>query len=94
MSLEETLRLAEGLKRLKVPMRSLLINNVVTREAARACDFCAARRRGQRRVMGEFRRGLASGVEIYTAPQHAAEVRGRELLEAHFASWRKLDGNA
>lgn len=91
MSLEETLRLAESLKRLKVPMRSLLVNNVVTREAARACDFCAARRRAQRRVMKEFRRAFPEGVEIYTAPQHPAEVRGRASLEAHFESWRELD---
>jgi arsenite-transporting ATPase len=91
MSLEETLRLAESLKRLKVPMRSLLVNNVVTQEAARACDFCAARRRAQRRVIEEFRRAFAKGVEIYTAPQHATEVRGRASLEAHFESWRRLD---
>jgi arsenite-transporting ATPase len=91
MSLEETLRLAESLKRLKVPMRSLLVNNVVTHEATRACDFCAARRRAQRRVIEEFRRAFAEGVEIYTAPQHATEVRGRESLEAHFESWRRLD---
>jgi arsenite-transporting ATPase len=91
MSFEETLRLAESLGRLKVPMRSLLVNNVVTREAARACDFCAARRRAQRRVVEEFRRAFAEGVEIYTAPQHAAEVRGRASLEAHFESWRRLD---
>jgi len=94
MSLEETLRLAGGLNRLKVPMRSLLVNNVVTPEAARACDFCAARRRAQRRVIGEFRRAFDAGVEIYTAPQHAAEVRGRASLEAHFRSWRGLDSNA
>ncbi|HEV7890370.1 MAG TPA: ArsA family ATPase, partial [Pyrinomonadaceae bacterium] len=91
MSLEETLRLAESLKRLKVPMRSLLVNNVVTREAAGGCDFCAARRRAQRRVIEEFRRAFPEGVEIYTAPQHAAEVRGRASLEAHFGSWRELD---
>jgi arsenite-transporting ATPase len=91
MSLEETLRLAASLVRLKVPMRSLLVNNVVTREAARACDFCAARRRAQRRVIEEFRRAFAEGVEIYTAPQHASEVRGRASLEAHFESWSKLD---
>jgi arsenite-transporting ATPase len=91
MSLEETLRLAGSLKRLKVPMRSLLVNNVVTREAARACDFCAARRRGQRRVIEEFRQAFAEGVEMYTAPQHESEVRGRASLEAHFESWRRLD---
>ncbi|HVF66136.1 MAG TPA: ArsA family ATPase, partial [Pyrinomonadaceae bacterium] len=91
MSLEETLRLADGLRRLKVPMRSLLVNNVVTLEAARACDFCAARRRAQRRVIEEFRSAFSEGVEIYTAPQHPSEVRGRASLEAHFGSWRELD---
>jgi arsenite-transporting ATPase len=91
MSLEETRRLAGSLKRLKVPMRSLLVNNVVTGEAARVCDFCAARRRSQRRVTEEFRRAFAEGVEIYTAPQHESEVRGRASLEAHFESWRRLD---
>ncbi|MGH9903760.1 MAG: TRC40/GET3/ArsA family transport-energizing ATPase, partial [Pyrinomonadaceae bacterium] len=45
MSLEETVRLADTLERLKVPMRRLLVNNVVTEEAANSCDFCAARRR-------------------------------------------------
>jgi anion-transporting ArsA/GET3 family ATPase len=94
MSLEETIRLADALKRLKVPMRGLLLNNVVTREAARSCDFCAARRRAQRRVIGEFRSALGVGVEIYTAPQHETEVRGRASLEAHFESWRMLDRNS
>jgi arsenite-transporting ATPase len=94
MSLEETIRLASGLERLKVPMRSLLVNNVVTREAARACDFCAARRRGQLRVLEEFRRDFSEGVEIYTAPQHASEVQGRASLEAHFESWRESDSNS
>jgi arsenite-transporting ATPase len=91
MSLEETLRLAEGLRRLKVPMRSLLVNNVVTAGAARACDFCAARRREQQKVVKDFRRAFGEGVEIYTAPQHPSEVRGRASLEAHFESWRRLD---
>jgi len=94
MSLEETLRLASGLERLKVPMRSLLINNVVTREAARACDFCAARRRGQLRVLEEFRREMGGRVEIYTAPQHTREVQGRASLEAHFESWRESNSTS
>jgi hypothetical protein len=41
--------------------------------------------------MGEFRRAFDRGVEIYTVPQHASEVRGRASLEAHFESWRRLD---
>jgi arsenite/tail-anchored protein-transporting ATPase len=90
MSLEETARLAASLKKLKTPMRRLLINNLVTAEAARACDFCASRRRGQSPVAAEFRRRTPRGVEIYAAPEHAQEVRGPELLRRHFESWRKL----
>ncbi|HYO90312.1 MAG TPA: ArsA family ATPase, partial [Pyrinomonadaceae bacterium] len=55
MSLEETVRLAESLERLRVPMRRLLINGLVPEEAASTCDFCAARRRSQRSVLTEFR---------------------------------------
>ncbi|HEX3559967.1 MAG TPA: ArsA family ATPase [Pyrinomonadaceae bacterium] len=90
MSLEETARLAASLKKLKTPMRRLLINNVVSEEAARACDFCAARRRGQAEVNVEFRRRVARGVEIYAAPEHPEEVRGRVRLLRHFESWRRL----
>jgi len=90
MSLEETVRLAARLKKLKTPMRRLLVNNVIAEEAARACDFCAARRREQEEVVREFRRRVARGVEIYAAPEHPEEVRGRERLRAHFESWRRL----
>jgi arsenite/tail-anchored protein-transporting ATPase len=88
MSLEETLRLAASLERLRVPMRTLLVNRVVTAEAAAGCDFCAARRREQLRVFAEFRRLLPRTVSILRAPQHTEEVRGPARLRAHFASWR------
>jgi arsenite-transporting ATPase len=91
MSLEETRRLAASLRRLQVPMRRLLVNNVVTEDAAAGCDFCAARRRGQQRVVAEFRRSFAKSAEIYLAPQQPDEVRGRDLLRAHFESWRRLE---
>jgi len=90
MSLEETVRLAASLRRLKVPVRRLLVNNVLTEEAARACDFCAARRRSQGPVVEEFRRRFARRAEIYLAPQQPDEVRGRRPLRAHFESWRRL----
>jgi arsenite/tail-anchored protein-transporting ATPase len=90
MSLEETKRLAASLRRLKVPMRRLLVNNVVTKDAAAGCDFCAARRRGQQIVVAEFRRSFAKSAEIYLAPQQPGEVRGRDLLRAHFESWYRL----
>jgi arsenite-transporting ATPase len=90
MSLEETLRLAASLERLRVPVRRLVVNNVLTEEAARACDFCAARRRGQTPVIEEFRQRL-EGVRVFLAPQQPGEVRGRESLQTHFESWRGLD---
>jgi arsenite-transporting ATPase len=91
MSLEETRRLAASLRRLKVPMRRLLVNNVVTVEAACACDFCAARRVGQQKVVTEFRRAFERSAEIYVAPQRPDEVRGRERLREHFEGWRRLE---
>jgi arsenite/tail-anchored protein-transporting ATPase len=90
MSLEETVRLAASLERLKVPMRRLVVNNVLTDEAARACDFCAARRRGQTPAVEEFQQRLG-GVRVFLAPQQPGEVRGRESLNTHFKSWRRLD---
>jgi anion-transporting ArsA/GET3 family ATPase len=89
MSLEETVRLAASLAALRVPVRRLVVNNVLTDEAARACDFCASRRRGQLPVVEEFRRRL-KGVRVFLAPQQPGEVRGRESLNTHFKSWRRL----
>jgi len=90
MSLAETARLAESLERLRVPMRRLVVNNVVPAEAAEGCDFCAARRRAQARVVEEFRRALDPGVRLYLAPQRPEEVRGSEGLREHFEGWRAL----
>ncbi|MET0648601.1 MAG: ArsA family ATPase [Pyrinomonadaceae bacterium] len=88
MSLEETARLAARLEALRVPVRRLVVNNVLTEEAARACDFCAARRRSQTPVVEEFGQRLA-GVELFLAPERAGEVRGRESLLEHFRGWRR-----
>jgi arsenite-transporting ATPase len=90
MSLEETARLAARLEHLRVPMRRLVVNNVLTEEAARACDFCAARRRSQAPVVREFGKKLP-GVELFLAPERPGEVRGRESLLEHFRGWRRLD---
>ncbi|HET9479390.1 MAG TPA: TRC40/GET3/ArsA family transport-energizing ATPase, partial [Pyrinomonadaceae bacterium] len=56
MSLEETIDMAKSLERLKVPLRKLLINGVVSEEAARQCRFCRTRRKGQLEVANEFHR--------------------------------------
>lgn len=88
MSLEETARLAARLEALRVPMRRLVVNNVLPEEAARDCKFCAARRRGQTPVIKEFNKKLA-GVELFLAPERPGEVRGRESLLEHFRDWRR-----
>jgi arsenite-transporting ATPase len=91
MSLEETVRLAASLEELKVPMSRLLVNGVVPAEAAGRCDFCQRRRAAQLRVIREFRSRLPESIKIYLAPQRPEEVRGVELLRAHYAGWRALD---
>ena len=90
MSLEETARLVESLTRLRVPLKRLLVNNVVTEEAAAGCDFCAARRRSQTGVVEEFRRRFSGPAELYAAPQQPHEVRGPKLLREHFERWAAL----
>jgi arsenite-transporting ATPase len=89
MSLEETARLAARLEHLRVPMRRLVVNNVLTGEAARACDFCAARWRGQTPVVKEFMKKLP-GAELFLAPERPGEVRGRESLLEHFRGWERI----
>ncbi|MBV9957259.1 MAG: hypothetical protein JO360_02515, partial [Acidobacteria bacterium] len=90
MALAETVRLTETLVRLKVPMRRLLVNNVLPETAAAACEFCAARRREQQRVIKSFRTQLGQVEQLFIAPQQPAEIRGAERLRAHFAGWREI----
>jgi len=93
MSLEETTALAASLKKLKVPMRRLLINGLVPEEAASSCDFCDTRRRSQVSVLEEFRRRFGRSLELFVAPQQPHEIHGpKELLE-HFAQWQPLDNS-
>jgi anion-transporting ArsA/GET3 family ATPase len=90
MSFEETIRLTETLKRLKVPMHRLLINNVVPEQSASACDFCATRRRAEDRVIARFRQHFGRALKVFIAQQQPREVRGREQLRAHFDNWHPL----
>jgi arsenite-transporting ATPase len=92
MSLEESVRLADSLERLRVPMHRLLINGLVPEEAAGTCDFCAARRGAQASVLREFRRRLGRRVELFAAEQQPQEVRGASRLRRHFAGWHLLAG--
>jgi anion-transporting ArsA/GET3 family ATPase len=91
MSLEETAALAARLKKLKVPMRRLLINGLVPEEAASTCDFCDARRKAQVSVLEEFRGRFGRSPQLFVASQQPHEIHGaRDLLE-HFAHWEPLN---
>jgi arsenite-transporting ATPase len=90
MSLEETARLTPALKRLKVPVRRLLINGVVPEEAARGCEFCAARLRHQCEVIEDFRGRFKNEIELFVAAEQPHEVRGPAPLREHFEGWRSL----
>jgi arsenite-transporting ATPase len=90
MSLEETAGLTAALKRLKVPLRRLLINGVVPESAARGCAFCAARLKHQSAVLEDFRGRFKSGTELFIAAEQPHEVRGPASLREHFANWRRL----
>ena len=90
MSLEETARLSESLARLKVPMRRLVVNNVLGEEAARGCEFCAARRAAQAPVLKSFRERFGGTVELYAAPQRPHDIHGPADLREHIAGWGRL----
>ncbi len=90
MSLEETVRLTEALERLRVPMRSLLINNVVPAEVGASCSFCHSRRQAQEKVIESFRQRLGGTIRLSLAPQQPHEVRGVQRLREHFLHWQAL----
>jgi arsenite-transporting ATPase len=94
MSLEETRRLTQALERLNVPMRRLLINNVLPLAAATACDFCAQRRNSQAVVIKDFQRRLGKECSLFTAPEQPVEIRGAKKLREHFLNWQALEGKA
>jgi anion-transporting ArsA/GET3 family ATPase len=88
MSLEETIDQAKSLDKLKVPLRKLLINGVVSEDAAKQCRFCKARRKGQREVAIEFKtRFQRRSIEIVIAPQQPHEITGAKALLNHFSSF-------
>lgn len=88
MSLEETIDLAKSLDKLKVPLRKLLINGVVSEDAAKQCRFCKARRKGQLEVAEEFcKKFRRRSIEIVVAPQQPHEITGASALKNHFESF-------
>jgi arsenite-transporting ATPase len=94
MSLEETIDLAKSLEKLKVPLRKLLINGVISAEAAKQCRFCKARRKGQLEVANEFRQKFRRrSIELYIAPQQPQEITGAAALLHHFESFAVFAGS-
>ena len=95
MSLEETIDLAQALEGLKVPLRKLLINGVVTEEAAKGCRFCRARRKAQLQVGKKFKARLKEKpIEVFTAPQQPHEITGATALLNHFESFASFRDSA
>ena len=90
MSLEETVDMIAALKKLKVPVRRLLLNRVIPSKAAQDCWFCSSRLNSQERSIAEFRKGLGKSVDIYTADQRSGDVNGVDSLLKHFECWRLL----
>jgi len=94
MSLEETIDLAKALEKLKVPLRKLVINGVVSADAAKQCRFCKARRKGQLEVAQEFRQKFRRrSIELYVAPQQPQEITGAAALLNHFESLAAFGGS-
>jgi arsenite-transporting ATPase len=86
LSLEETFRLYGRLRKLRIPVNRLLINNVVPTEDGRRCNFCSARRRQQNDVLTSFRARFPD-VRIFLAPEQRRPVQGPDRLRSHFAGW-------
>jgi arsenite-transporting ATPase len=98
MSLEETVDLAKALGKLKVPLRKLLINGVISEEAAKQCRFCRARRKAQLEVGREFKtrfetRSKTRSVQVFMAPQKPHEINGASRLLNHFSSFVPFNGS-
>jgi arsenite-transporting ATPase len=89
MSLEETARLVQVLKRLKVPIKRVLINGILPADAS-ACDFCRSRRRSQQIMLENFPSTFAKEITLLTAPQQPHDIRGPKRLQEHFSAWQRL----
>jgi anion-transporting ArsA/GET3 family ATPase len=94
MSLEETVDLAKALEELNVPLRKLVINGVVSEEAAKQCRFCRARRKAQLSVGKKFKTRLKEKpIQVFTAPQQPEEINGAAALLNHFVSFVPFGGS-
>jgi len=79
MAIEETQRLLDALRRLNVPLKTILVNRVV---AERECPFCYTRKEGQEKSLGELEQRFAS-YDLIKVPLLPWEVRGKDRLETY-----------
>ncbi len=76
MAIEETQRLLDVLKRLKVPVRNILINRVVNESK---CPFCHSRHESIKESLKEIEQRFSS-YNLIKVPLLPREVQGRERL--------------
>lgn len=76
MVIEETHRLVNVLQRLQVPIRTIVVNRVVTDAE---CPFCESRWKAQKEYYAEIKHRLSS-YELVRVPLLPWEVRGQERL--------------
>ena len=79
MSIEETARLLKSLEDLRIGVRSLVVNQVVTRNE---CAFCETRHKGQERYLEEIKNRFSTYTPV-TGPLMPREVRGQQALEEY-----------
>ena len=79
MSIEETADLLKSLESLQIGVRSLVVNQVVTRSE---CAFCETRHKGQERYLEEIKNRFSACTPV-PAPLMPREVRGQQALEEY-----------
>lgn len=77
MAVAESERLVAALKRLRIPVRNLVVNHVVEQDSL--CPFCRQRRAEQAGSLDRIQREFAD-LHILKLPQLPCEVRGVESL--------------
>ncbi len=90
MSIEETIRLLEGLERLHIHVRTVVVNRVATRTtgsplrgaSSQACPFCEARCVAQQPYLEAIERRFPAW-DLVQVPLLPWEVRGQKALERY-----------
>ncbi len=78
MSIAESERSLEVLKEYKIPVKSVVINNIVPENSG--CGFCSGRRKNQLEKISEIEKKFKD-YKILKVQQFKTEVHGKEMLE-------------